>query len=274
MEMVDSVHELKTLRSVASKNFPNLELLDARIASALNNIFQNSHFKKKVSLDEHEAQKEDRFLRGRQIGYMIYDYFRATGAHDTVLDYADLFSITLCNDNAQDFDTRWDEIPLSITKIPSDDVLESVYRLRTRESDQVKTVPEVYGMEIHQKISMPNYQNLKTMVKRSIDQKLRSRNFEARNEKIETGAVVTSRRVNVVLEEDKVFPISGKHKVSVQKDTNAVSGTRVTIVQNRHQKPFHPLSQQHLEVEVHREKGASEAEASLGSPTDSRAKPS
>ena len=49
-------------------------------------------------------------------------------------------------------------------------------------------------MEIHQKISRPDYQKLKTMVKRSIDQKLRLRNFDARNEKIETGAVVTSRR--------------------------------------------------------------------------------
>ena len=49
-------------------------------------------------------------------------------------------------------------------------------------------------MKIHQKISMPNYQKLKTMVKRSIDLKLRLRNFDARNEKIEIGAVVTSRR--------------------------------------------------------------------------------
>ena len=36
---------------------------DARIASALNKILQNSHFKKKVSLEEQKAQKEDRFLR-------------------------------------------------------------------------------------------------------------------------------------------------------------------------------------------------------------------
>ena len=50
---------------------------------------QNSHFKKKVSLEEQKAQKEDRFLRGRQNAFMIYDYFRVTGAHDTVLDYAD-----------------------------------------------------------------------------------------------------------------------------------------------------------------------------------------
>ena len=51
-----------------------------------------------------------------------------------------------------------------------------------------------HDMEIHQKISMPNYQKLKTIVKRSIKQKLRLRNFDARNDKLETGSVVTSRR--------------------------------------------------------------------------------
>ena len=91
---------------------------------------------------------------------MIYDYFRVAGAHDTVLDNADLFSIGLRNDDAQDFDTRWDEIRLSMTKIPPDDVVESLYKLRTRESDQLKYVLELYDMEIHQKISMPNYQKM------------------------------------------------------------------------------------------------------------------
>ena len=159
------------------KIFPNFETLDAKIAPALSKIIQNSHFKKKVSLEEQKAQKEDPFLRGRQIAFMIYDYSRVTGAHVTVLDYADLFSITLRNDNVLKFHTRWDEIVLSMTEIPSDDVLESLYKLRVRESDQLKIVLELYDMEIHQKISMPNYQKLKTMVKRSIDQKLRLRNF-------------------------------------------------------------------------------------------------
>ena len=83
---------------------------------------------------------------------------------------------------------------LSVSKIPSDDVLESLYNLRVRESDQLKTVLELYEMEIHQKKTMPNYQKLKTMVKRSIDQKLRLRNFDARHGEIETRAVVKSRK--------------------------------------------------------------------------------
>ena len=125
---------------------------------------------------------------------MIYDYFQVTGTHHTVLDYADLFTITLRDDDVQDFDTRWDEILLSMTKIPPDDILETLYQLRILESDQLTTVLEVFDVEIHQKISMPNYQKLKTMVKRSKDQKLRLRTFDARSERIETGAVVTSRR--------------------------------------------------------------------------------
>ena len=92
---------------------------------------------------------------------MIYDYSRVTGAHDTVLDYADLFSVTLRNDNIQEFDTRWDEVLLSMSKIPSDDILQSLYKLRIREPDQLKIVLELYDMEIHQKISMPNYEKLR-----------------------------------------------------------------------------------------------------------------
>ena len=45
-----------------------------------------------------------------------------------------------------------------------------------------------------QKISMPNYQKMKTMVKISIYQKLRSRNFDARHGRIETGAVIKNRK--------------------------------------------------------------------------------
>ena len=46
MEMVDPLHESKTSRSVAGKCFPNFEMLDAKIASSLNKIIQNSQFKK------------------------------------------------------------------------------------------------------------------------------------------------------------------------------------------------------------------------------------
>ena len=50
----------KTSRSIqGTTEFQNFEMLDARIASAVNKIIQNSYFKKKVSLEEQNAQKED-----------------------------------------------------------------------------------------------------------------------------------------------------------------------------------------------------------------------
>ena len=45
-----------------------------------------------------------------------------------------------------------------MSKIPSDDVLERLYKLRVRESDQLRTLLNLYNMEIHQKISLPNCQ--------------------------------------------------------------------------------------------------------------------
>ena len=173
-----------------TSNHRTIELFDVRIASALNKIIQNTRIKKKVSLEEMKAQTEDSFLRGRQIAYLIYEYFWVTGANDSVENYANLFTIVLRNDDIQEFDSKWDEIPLSMTQIPSDDILEGLYKLRIRESEKLKTVLELYNMEIHQKKAGPDYHRLKTMVKRSIEQNLRIKNFEARNGIYETNGVV------------------------------------------------------------------------------------
>ena len=112
---------------------------------------------------------------------MICDHFRVTGSHDSSENYTDLFTIVLRNDDVQEFDSKWDGILLSMTKIPSGDILERLYELRIRESEKLKTVLELYDLEIHQKNLGPDYHRLKTMVKRSIEQDLRNRNFEARN---------------------------------------------------------------------------------------------
>ena len=121
---------------------------------------------------------------------MIYDYFRVTGANDSVESYADLFTIVLRNDDSQEFDSKWDGILLSMTKIPPDDILEGLYKLRTRVSEKLKTVLELYDLETHQKKLGPDYHRLKTMVKRSIEQEIRKKNFGNRNGNFERNAVV------------------------------------------------------------------------------------
>ena len=109
---------------------------------------------------------------------MIYDQFLVTGIHDSVENYTDLSTIVLRNDDIQEFDSsKWDGILLSMTKIPPDDILEGLHKLRIRESEKFKTVLELYDLEIHQKKFGPEHHRLKTMVKRSIEQEIRNKNF-------------------------------------------------------------------------------------------------
>ena len=77
-----------------------------------------------------------------------------------------------------------------MTKIPLDDILEGLYKLRVREFEKLKTVLELYDLEIHQKKARPDYRRLKTMVKRSIEQDIRNKHLGARNGNYERNAVV------------------------------------------------------------------------------------
>ena len=81
-----------------------------------------------------------------------------------------------------------------MTKIPPDDILEGLYKLRIRESEKTQDVLELYDLEIHQKKIGPDYHRLKTIVRRSIEQETRNRNSGARNGNYETSAVVQESR--------------------------------------------------------------------------------
>ena len=61
VEMVDSVDDLKSSSSTRGIRMPKFEVLYAKIASALNRIIHNSHFKKKVSLEEQKGPEAGPF---------------------------------------------------------------------------------------------------------------------------------------------------------------------------------------------------------------------
>ena len=54
-------------------------------------------------------EQKFRFSGGRQIAYMIYKHFRATGAHEAALGRSDLFVVSSQGDDIQDLDARWDQ---------------------------------------------------------------------------------------------------------------------------------------------------------------------
>ena len=61
VELVDSVDDLRSSSSTRGISMPNFEVLDARIASALNKIIHNSHFKRKISLEEKKGPERGPF---------------------------------------------------------------------------------------------------------------------------------------------------------------------------------------------------------------------
>ena len=62
VEMVDSVDDLKSSSSIRGISMPNFEVLDVRIASALNKIIHNSQFKRRISLEEQKSPERGPFL--------------------------------------------------------------------------------------------------------------------------------------------------------------------------------------------------------------------
>ena len=61
VELVDSVDELRSSSSIRGISMPNFEVFDARIASALNKIIHNSHFKRRISLKEQKGTEAGPF---------------------------------------------------------------------------------------------------------------------------------------------------------------------------------------------------------------------
>ena len=100
-----SVEALKT-ESVAGHHLPNFEELDAKIANAWKNIPAASGFRKKAFIEEQKTQNGNRFYGGRHIAFMIYDYFRATGTGESILDFSDRMDVTLRGENVQGFDSK------------------------------------------------------------------------------------------------------------------------------------------------------------------------
>ena len=119
-----------TSRSITGQhNFLDYDRLDAMIASALKKLLNTqSNFWKRVSV-----YKEDK------IAYMIYEYFRATGACEAVQRLPTLFALSLLNDDVQDFDVRWDHALLSVSEMPSDMILEGLYKSKLETSVQLQT---------------------------------------------------------------------------------------------------------------------------------------
>ena len=107
--MVDSVDDLRSSSSIRGISMPNFEVLDARIASALNKIIHNSHFKRRISLEEQKSPKAGP-VPSWQADCLLDLRLLTSGSLESMIlskNYADLFTISLRNDDIHEFDSKW-----------------------------------------------------------------------------------------------------------------------------------------------------------------------
>ena len=144
------------------------------------------------------------------------EYFRATGAYETVQRLADLVSMTLQIDDVQDFDVRWDHALLSVSEMPSDPILEGLYKSKLPNSGQLRTVMALYDQEVARDNGTPNCQQLNTAVKHHIYQMMRNRWKGCQSPRVtkETKPTWKGKWKSV---------FSGRHKDNVPKETRVVS---------------------------------------------------
>ena len=178
VEMVDSVEDLKSSRSVRGIRMPDFKVLDAKIASALDRIIHNTQFKRKVSLDEQEAKKkavsseEDRLLTwsantSGSLGPTILSRIMQT----CLLLFFEMMIFRNSIRNGTKICHQWRKSHLM--KCWKDCTNKEYECLRNSRPYWKCTI---YGDSSRRKPDL-----IITMVKRSIEQNLRIQNFEARN---------------------------------------------------------------------------------------------
>ena len=97
-------------------------------------------------------------------------------------------NVTLRGDDVQGIDTQWNEV-LSIYEGSAwKNILESVYKTRLRDLEQLKTIFALYNQDTVQKKWPASYTRLKNMVKKYLDQKTKDRNIDARSDRQDRGS--------------------------------------------------------------------------------------
>ena len=78
---------------------------------------------------------------------MIQDFFKIKGDNDAILDFRDLSKDQVRNDNVQSFDTNLDEVLSAVTDRPTDNILESLFKIQVEKSEDWTYLLHVYAQE-------------------------------------------------------------------------------------------------------------------------------
>ena len=103
---ISQVEAAKDWKDLVNKEDDQFIELNAKIASGLAQILQGD-ICKQIEIIETELDKEHKLLNGRQIAWLIYDYFKTSTTEGTVMDFGDLLECKMENNNLVAFHADW-----------------------------------------------------------------------------------------------------------------------------------------------------------------------
>ena len=132
---ITAVESAKSLEKLAY--IGDFEELDAKLSKALDDII-SGEFQKKVQVKETEYSKEGFMRTGRQITWMLYEYFKVSETDGAMLDWDELLSVELRGDNLQQFLSDLETTLLSINGLPDSSFLETLFRKQLKKMNNSK----------------------------------------------------------------------------------------------------------------------------------------
>ena len=124
------------------------EELDAKLSNELDKIMQGD-FKKRIQVKETEYSKRGEMLTGRQITWLLYDYFKISDTDGAMLEWDAIMQVELKADNLAQFESDWETTLLNINGMPEEKILESVFRKQLMKSEQLKNAMALHDQDVN-----------------------------------------------------------------------------------------------------------------------------
>ena len=150
--------------------------LDAKLLSALTNILTGDFARKVDTYKETEATNH-RYVRGRQVLFMMHEHFSTNIKHGATYSLQDLFSVKLKGDNLRGFISNWDQVMAGIPKVPEISILETLFFNQVKTSKAIAHDLQEYH-RAEEGTEKKSYDFLVTAVRRYLDRERLESNRE------------------------------------------------------------------------------------------------
>ena len=129
-----NIDDVSTSYPTTGTFYSNFETLDAHDRNGSQEHLDVFELQEGSPVGRQRAQKDERFLRERQIAHMISEHVGTAGTSESILEFSDIMTITLRWNDDQGFDSKWEAVLLLVSEVPKDDKFESIYKTELRDS--------------------------------------------------------------------------------------------------------------------------------------------